>query len=107
LQKIVIMAATVVESSSSGGEVNVMVSMEDAYPEFYNRVRFDRETRKASVLDVIGVMTSQNHRACNVTFLRLGTSHPELHARFEKIQINGKVSLSIPANQRSTRVYHW
>jgi hypothetical protein len=87
------MAATIVESSSSSsGGANVMVSMEDAYPEFYNRVRFDRETRKASVLDVIGVMTSQKGSARSMIFKRLETSHPELYGRFETLAINGKVS---------------
>jgi hypothetical protein len=68
-----------------------MVGMDEEFPEFHGRVRFDSETRKGSVLDVIHVMTGQERKNCSVILQRLSESHPELIHRFENIQINSKV----------------
>lgn len=69
-----------------------MVGMDEQFPEFHGRVRFDRETKKGSVLDVIRVMTGQESRHCNMILSRLNENHPELCGRFEKIRVNNSVS---------------
>lgn len=67
-----------------------MVGMDEQFPEFHGRVRFDRETKKGSVLDVIHVMTGQARHHCSRTLNNVRESHPELTQRFELIRINGR-----------------
>lgn len=69
-----------------------LVGLDEQFPEFHGRVRFDQDTRKGSVLDVIHVMTGQLRRHCCRTLSDLEQNHPELCARFEKLRINGSVS---------------
>lgn len=73
-----------------------MVGIDEQFPEFHGRVRFDQETRKGSVIDVIHVMTGQRRNHCCRTLNDLKDSHPELCSRFEHIRINGAVSYQIP-----------
>ena len=68
-----------------------LVGINEQFPEFHGRLRFDKETKKASVIDVIKIMTGQPGKGCSMTMKRLQETHPELGARFEKIRINSKV----------------
>ena len=68
-----------------------MVGLDTQFPEFHNRIRFDTDTRKGSVLDVIHVMTGMKSNDCAKTVKRLGETYPELVERFQKTRINGKV----------------
>jgi hypothetical protein len=72
-----------------------LVGMDQQFPEFHNRVRFDAATRKGSVLDVIHVMTGQAKRHCCTLLNSLSKAHPELTSRFQKIKIENKVKHKI------------
>lgn len=69
-----------------------IIGIDEQFPEFHNRVRFDADTRKGSVLDVIQVMTGQERKNLNRVLTSIGETHPELVQRFEKIRIGGMVS---------------
>ncbi len=75
---------------------NEMVGIDEQFPEFHNRVRFDADTKKGSVLDVIHVMTGSKSGHASQALARLEETHPELCQRFEKTRLNGKVSLIYP-----------
>ncbi|BCU09074.1 hypothetical protein [Sicyoidochytrium minutum DNA virus] len=68
-----------------------MVGMSEQFPEFHDRVRFDRETMKGSCLDVIRMMGIERRNATRF-FHAIENNYPELFAKFTKIKINGKVS---------------
>lgn len=82
-------------TQTTSASTNEMIGMDEEFPEFHNRVRFDCETKKGSVIDVIHVMTGQARNCCNVILLRLNDTHPELVQRFEKIRIEKKVCVSL------------
>ena len=70
-----------------------MTSMSTEFPEFHNKVRFDAETKRGSVLDVIKLMTGMTSNNIDRVFKSMTEKHPELFNQFSRCRINGKVSL--------------
>jgi hypothetical protein len=68
-----------------------VVGLAQQFPEFHNRVRFDADTKRGSVLDVIQLMTEQLPSNCSRTLRTLEASNPELTNRFQKTRINNRV----------------
>jgi hypothetical protein len=83
-----------------------LIGMDEQFPEFHNRVRFDQQTKKASVLDVITVMTGQKSKHCSMVLARLSNTYPELYESFETIRIDGKVGYTLYFLKVKTTVKH-
>lgn len=83
-----------ISNSSSNQNNPQLVPMDEEFPEFHNRVRFDTETKKGSVLDVIRVMTGQLSNNCCRTLTALESSYPEISEKIERARINNKVKIT-------------
>lgn len=66
-------------------------SLDDAFPEFHGKIRFDAETKKGSVIDVIHLVTGSARHNCCRTLKTLKEIYPEINEGIAQAQINQKV----------------
>ena len=61
------------------------------------RIRFDRETKLGSILDVIQLVTGCDQKYASRDFARFLVVHPEVHPRWMSLKYPGKGQTATPA----------